>query len=76
MRSDRPTNYNWGSICIYFENLLTCKILVRYILQESINFQLVTGDKIDNFFMTCKSPNLMPNSIFLENIEPNHKIII
>ena len=56
-RADHPSNTKRGIICIYYENPLPLKILGIHYLQECINFEIITADKLCRFVSLCRLPN-------------------
>ena len=45
VRDDHPSNTRKGSVCIYFKNFLSFKLLDIQLLQECINFEIKITDK-------------------------------
>ena len=56
-RADHPSNTKRGIICIYYENPVPLKILGIHYLQECINFEIITGDKLCRFASLYRLPN-------------------
>ena len=57
VRSDHPLNSKRGGVCIYCKNYLPLQIISINHLSESINFEIMIGNKICNFITLHRLPS-------------------
>ena len=71
--SVHPSNRKRDGVCIYYKSALPLRVLNIYYLQESISFELKTGDKVRNFISLYRSPSQTQDEFekFSENLETN-----
>ena len=57
VRADYPTNTKRSGICIYYHNFLPLKVIDIQFLNEYINFEIRTGEKLCSFLCLYRSPS-------------------
>ena len=70
---DHPLNVKRGGVCIYYNIYLPLTIKNIHYLQECINFEIKTKDKLCNFITLYRSPNQCQDDFvsFINNFELN-----
>ena len=70
IRVDHPANSKHRSVCMYYKNYLTLKILDTRFLHKNIAFELRINDKLSSFISLYRSPNQSYDFVsFLDNFE-------
>ena len=73
-RSDYLSQHKRGTVCIYFRNSLSLKILNIHYLQESIRFELQIDSKMCKFVSLYRSPSQASDAF--EKFRDNFKLTL
>ena len=73
IRADHSSENRRGSVCIYYKNRLPLKVLDIHILQECINFEIKTENKLCGFIVLYRTPSQSQDNFesSTDNLESN-----
>ena len=71
IRSHYPSNKKRGSICIYYKNFLSLKVIGDRLLEECTAFGLIISNKLCSFVTLYRSPSQSQDyfATFSDNFE-------